>query len=105
MGKPWVNLEHTTIMAVVFLCISLCLYSPGIGLSSYCPRLWSSFTDIGKASGKDCFVLVPCTGCVCLGGKVVAFTSSFRPRSCAAVHFYSCNLVYHHFLTPCRWVP
>ena len=59
-----------TIKAGYFWCLSLCLYSPGIGVSSFRP-CW----DIGEVSGKDCFVLVPCT----------AFTKSFRPGSCAAV--------------------
>ena len=71
------------IKAVLFFsCLSLCLYlySPGIGVSSLCPC-----GKMGEASGKDRFVLVPCTGCVCLGGTYVAFTPSFRPRSCATV--------------------
>ena len=50
------------------------IYSPGIGVSSYCPRLWSSCGDMGDASGQDCFVVVLCTRCVCLGGTGVAFT-------------------------------
>ena len=37
----------------------------------FCLRLWSSCGDIGEASFKDCFVLVPCTGCVCLGELVL----------------------------------
>ena len=74
-----------TIKVVYFLSLSLCLYSPGIGVSSFCPRLWSSCGDTGQASGKNCFVLVPCTCCVCLGGTGIAFTPPFMLRSCAAV--------------------
>ena len=40
---------------------------------------------MSEASGNDCFVLVPCTGYVCLVGTGIAFTQSFRPGSCAAV--------------------
>ena len=71
------------LLTIKAVCLSLCLYSQGIGMSSFCLRLWSFCGDMGKASAKDFFV--PCTGCMCLCGTGIAFTPLFRPRSCVAV--------------------
>ena len=76
-----------------FLCLALCLYSPGIGVSSICPRLQSSCGDMGEASGKDCFVLAPCTSFVCLSGTGIAFTPSFRPKFLCSCGDNNCSIV------------
>ena len=47
--------------------------------------LWYSCGDMGKTSGKYCFVWVPCTASVCMGGTGVAFTPLFKERNWAKI--------------------